>query len=84
MENEKLSNYFYAYAIGEIGLTVIGMFLLTRGINILIIIMLLQLLGQYLIYYEGIRSKRYGTYRIYMGIVVPFIFLSFMMWYNTF
>lgn len=85
MENkEKLSIYFYIYAGVEILLTFIGANLLTRGINIILLIIVFQILGQVAITIEGHKNDRYDAYRLYLGAVVPFIMLSMMLWLNTF
>lgn len=83
-KRDKLSIYFYIYAVIEIFLTFLGANFLTRGYNIMLLIILIQFLGQVLITYEGVISQRYNTYRLFLGAVVPFIMLSIMMWYNTF
>lgn len=84
IDNEKLDIYFYAYALYEVLLTWLGSWLLTKGISIIFIVLVLQIIGHIYIILNGIRLKKYETYRLYFGLVLPFIMLSFMLWYNTF
>jgi len=84
MQNDKLDLYFYAYAAFEILLSFFGAWLITKGTNIMVVILLLHIIGQLAITYEGMRHDKYDTYRMYMGFVVPFAMLSAMLWYNTF
>ena len=83
-ENQKLSKYFYIYAAFELLTTWLGAWLLTKGVHLIVFILVLQILGHIGIVYEGIKSKRYQTYRLFFGLVLPFIMLTFMLWYNTF
>jgi hypothetical protein len=83
-QNESLSLYFLIYAVVEITITIVAANLLTRGIDIMVLAIVLQLGGQIGITIEGLKNERYNTYRLYMGAVIPFILLSLMIWYNTF
>ena len=83
-QNEKLDIYFYSYAGFEIFLAIIGAWLITKGTNIMVLILWLHIGAQVFITYEGKKKNKYDTYRMYMGFVVPFFMLSVMLWYNTF
>lgn len=83
-ENDSLSIYFYIYAALELILTFLAAYLLKNSVNVVFLIFVIQLLLQGAITFEGKKSERYPTYRMYMGGVVPFIMVTFMLWYNTF
>jgi hypothetical protein len=84
MENEKLDIYFYIYAAVEILLAFVGAYLITKGINLMVWVLWIHVGGHVYIVMQGKKNNRYETYRLYMGFVVPFMLLSFMLWYNTF
>jgi hypothetical protein len=84
MHTDSNSRFFLAYAVVVVGLGLLGIYLNSHGINLLLPIFVVQMIAQGLITYDGIKKERYDQYVLYMGFVVPFIAAMLVGWLNTF